>query len=218
MKRKSVISIYFLFILFIPVRVYCSDWFNPAIKLGINFNKSQYKTNNCINEYYYPPGISIGISNKIRLNQPFYISNDCYYKYKQSKMHVNFATPEWNFLLYRTEYIRISTLLGIEYLQFSDILIGFDFGKLLRADYIISNYKKLKPNNTDEFEITETVPNFDASFCLGVSKDFKINTIRLLTEIKYLVGIKRYKYFSQLGGIRQKFRNHNLDCSIGFIL
>jgi hypothetical protein len=132
-------------------------------------------------------------------------------------MHVNFATPEWNFLLYRTEYIRISTLLGIEYLQFSDILIGFDFGKLLRADYIISNYKKLKPNNTDEFEITETVPNFDVSLCVGISKIFRINKLKFVTEMKYFAGLKKYKYFSPIGGIRQKFRNHNLDFDIGFI-
>jgi len=213
MKNKFLLLLTFVFI--ISGKIYCSDWFSPAIKFGMNFNRSQYSKEHVPEKYFYPPGFNIGISNRIKLNQMFYISNDLYYKFKKSKMHVGFGIPEHNYLTYKTKFIRFSTFLGMKHLKYIDILVGIDLGKLLRADFVLSNFKEPNSEGIREFEITNNVPSIDPSIGFGLKKQFDLVEIESIIEVVYLLGLQKYKYNSPVTRIGDKFRNHGMNFILG---
>ena len=212
MKNKFILLLTFVFI--ISGKIYCSDWFSPAIKFGMNFNRSQYSKEHVPEKYFYPPGFNIGISNRIKLNQMFYISNDLYYKYKKSKMHFYFPGGE-KYIMFGTDYIRLSALLGMKHLKYVDILMGFDFGKIIQADFVVSNKNNLSSYDKFKFEITNKVPSFDPSFCLGVRERFNLVKLKFIAEILYSIGLRKYKYVSPAVRINDKFRNHSINIIFG---
>ena len=213
MKNKLKIMI-MTFIIIIQGKVYCSDWCSPSIKLGVNFNKFNYK-NNAPNKYLYTPGFLIGISEDIELNKIIYLSNDLYYKNTISKMEYTGVTGNV-YYGYHSKYLGFSISAGFNVSKKLSLLCGIDLSRLLRANFLVSLDKKSK--TIYKKNITSKMSLFYPSLAIGLSHKVRIEKMKFVIGLKYIVGLNKYKLYSQFTGIESKFRNHNISLTTEFLL
>jgi len=213
--------IVFLIIINFTLPGLCSPRFSPWIKLGVNLNKYKFIEKYFADfydfpKYSYPSGLVIGISNEIKLSRALYIANEIYFKNTKSIISIYTTSQEIVEYTFKGNYLRFSALLGIKIFKISDFLIGLDFGKLIRADMNVTqkiNYDSYSEN------ITDNLPAFDTSICLGIAKKFDLERLRLIIEIKYLMSLAKYKYWSKNGYWEiGEWRNHGPHCVVGLQL
>jgi len=201
--------IVFLIIINFTLPVLCSPRFSPWIKLGVNFNKYKFIEKYFLDspKYSYPPGLIIGISNEIRLSRALYIANDIYFKNTKSIISKKIFSIDIVKFTFKANYLRFSALLGIKIFKISDLLIGLDFGKLIRADV---NFKFQTNHFLYSENITDNSPAIDTSICFGIAKKFDLERLRLILEIKYLISLAKYRYL-EIG----EWQNHGPHCVVG---
>jgi hypothetical protein len=217
MKNKFMPLIVFLIIINLTLPGLCSPRFSPGIKLGINFNKYEFIEQYLAATYHsptysYPPGLILGISNEINLSRALYIANEIYFKNTKSIISI-YTIEEISKYTFKGSYLRFSAILGIKIFKISDLLIGLDFGKLIRADVNLThqlNYPSFYEN------ITDNSPAIDAAICLGIAKKFDLKKLRLILEIKYLISPAKYRYWAEYGYWEiGEWRTHGPHCVVG---
>ncbi len=207
---KNTIIISFLLFIF-PIKVFSSQYLSPLLKFGINGNRIS-NTSGDYYDYSYPLGYSIGMSIETKIVRSIYISNSFYYKNKQSKSYFSALSP-FNPLQYKynSHYIRFSSIIGIKIHDIADLLIGYDIGRKLKVNMNVKGSEGLN----EDFEPIDH-PKFDNVLCIGFAKDFKFKRQNYKIELKYLYGLNKYDYRSDLGSLPNPTRNHGLQLEFGY--
>ena len=206
-----------MFILQIIVNVQKLNAFNPSLtlKTGVNFNQYDFskKYSEKFDKFpYYSsnPSLIVGLSKEINLNNKFYIVNDLYYKYTNLKYSIYTTAEEIIESDMKCHYIIFSSMTGFRFLKIVDFLIGADFGKRIQGYLDVEskiNYQKYS------YKITDKLPNIDVSLSFGLSKKIDYKSFEVTFEIKYLVGLTKYKY-PTIG----EWCNHGPQFIVGFSL
>ncbi|NPE27325.1 hypothetical protein HNV12_04970 [Methanococcoides sp. SA1] len=195
-----------------PNKVLGSKYFSPSIKIGINANRFSNDSKS-YDEYSYPLGYLVGLSNETKISNQVYISNSLYYKYKQSISHVHIVAGGGGNVFdykYTSNYIRFSPIIGFRIFDNTAILIGYDIGKMLTVDIDMEDVR----NNYENFQ--KNHPDFDSALCFGVAKDLKIRNNNYKIELRYLYGLTEYKYHCDLGTLPHPVRHHGFHIELGY--
>jgi len=193
-----------------PNKVLGSKYFSPSFKIGINANRFSNDSKS-YDEFSYPLGYLVGLSNETKISNQVYISNSLYYKCKQSKSHADVLSGGGGIdYKYTSKYIRFSNIFGFKIINIADLLIGYDIGKMLTVDIDIKEVR----NKYEKFE--KNHPKFDSALCFGLGKDLIIRNHEYKIELKYLYGLSEYKYHCDLGTLPHPVRHHGLHIELGY--
>ncbi len=213
MKKNINIIILFLIIMSTTSQSFCSDLFSPSIKFGINFNKMNFTKDNSSKNNEYPAGLIIGISNETIINSVFFISNEIYFKNaKSSRKYRAVITVGTNYN-YNINYLRVASMIGINFFNITDLLIGLDVGKLTKVEFYIKS--GFSHYDLDIINVKDYSPQFDTAICFGTSKKLETRRSKLILELKYLIGMTTYRKIPYYHG---DFKFQGLNIILGFQL
>jgi len=163
-------------------------------------------------DYSYPLGYSISVGNDNKIIRNLYLSSNLYFKHNKAKMYYNSAGGNAPYVDYTSNYIRLSSLLGIKIFNSVDLLVGIDIGRRINVNIDIQsegeNCWHLKP---------DYIPNFDYALCYGIGKHIKIGNMNYIIEMEYFDGLTEYKFCSdEEGCIPNPTKNQGLQLELGY--
>ena len=207
--RTIFFSIMIICYLVIPIDCYgfenSSFWIKSGINSGLISNpKDQYSA------YSYPLGFNLGFSADTKILENLFITNSIHYKNKKAKSYVDIPTGCAPITLkYNSQYIRFSSLIGINIHNQINLLIGYDIGRLidLNMTFIGCTVDKLKPIKP---------PKFDNVLCFGVEKKLNIKQQHFKIDLKYFYGLNKYKL--KYVNLPENSRHNGLQLEIGYRL
>ena len=208
---KRFCIIIFTIIMILPKDIFCSQKFSPTIKFGVNSNLIT-DPKNCYNDYSYPLGFSFGVSIDKKIVNKLFISNSIYFNNKKAKSHIDILSGCSPIILdYDSQYIRFSSEIGINIYNNLNLLLGYDIGRLINLKMLI------KACGEDKFKPIDH-SKYDNILSIGIRKDLDMKTQKFIVELKYLYGLNKYDYHSNIGRLPYNSRHHGLELKVGYKL